>query len=128
LISAVFVVVVLGSIGAYVVSVSGVQHTATALSIQAMRAYFAARSGLEWAAFQATTTQTDHDNTCGSPATTTAFTINTTGLNNFQVTVVCDDSGGFEESGALYEVDAINVNATSGSFDSLDLVSRICEL
>ena len=51
LVSAIFLVVVLASLGAYMATMNSIQHTTTALSLQASRAWFAARSGMEWAIF-----------------------------------------------------------------------------
>ncbi len=48
LVSAMFLLVVLGMLGGFMVTLSSVQHTSTALSAQAARAHFAALSGLEW--------------------------------------------------------------------------------
>lgn len=52
IVTAVFLVVVLALLGAFIVSVSGLQQTGHQLDVQGVRAYQAARAGLEWAAYQ----------------------------------------------------------------------------
>lgn len=53
LISALFLVVVLAALGAYALSVAGLQHAGAAGEFLASRAYQAARAGLEWGLYQA---------------------------------------------------------------------------
>jgi MSHA biogenesis protein MshP len=48
-IAAVFLVVILAALGAFMVSFSNTQHLTAAQDIQGSRAYWAARAGLEWA-------------------------------------------------------------------------------
>lgn len=48
LITAIFVLVVLGGLAGYMVSISGTQHFTTMQATQSARAYYAARSALEW--------------------------------------------------------------------------------
>lgn len=53
IVSAIFLVVVLAALGAFMVTFSGVQHVTHAQDIQGSRAYWAARSGIEWGVYQA---------------------------------------------------------------------------
>jgi MSHA biogenesis protein MshP len=46
--SAVFLLVVLAGLGAYMLSLSTVQHLASAQDVLGTRAYWAARAGLDW--------------------------------------------------------------------------------
>ncbi|MDP1665302.1 MAG: hypothetical protein Q8L79_09255 [Methylobacter sp.] len=48
LIAAIFLLVVLAALGAFMVTVSNGQHLTSAQDIQGSRAYWAARAGLEW--------------------------------------------------------------------------------
>jgi MSHA biogenesis protein MshP len=48
LISAIFLLVVLAGLGVAMVSISTVQNTSSALDIQGVRAYQAAKAGIEW--------------------------------------------------------------------------------
>lgn len=52
LISAIFILVVLATLGAFMVSIFSSQQIGTALDIQGVRAYQAARAGLEWGLYQ----------------------------------------------------------------------------
>lgn len=52
ILTAVFLIVVLSLFGVFILSVTGIQQSSQALDIQGVRAYQAARAGVEWAAFQ----------------------------------------------------------------------------
>ncbi len=52
IISAIFILVVLAAIGAFAVQVSSMQHIGSAQDVLSVRAYQAARSGLEWALYR----------------------------------------------------------------------------
>ena len=54
LVMAVFLLVVLAALGAFIVSMSAVQQADSALDLQGSRTYQAARSGIEYGAYQAT--------------------------------------------------------------------------
>lgn len=51
LVSAIFLLVILASLGAFMVSFSTVQHATSAQDVNGSRAYQAARAGMEWAAY-----------------------------------------------------------------------------
>ena len=105
LVGAIFLIVVLAALGAYIVTVTSVQHTVPALSIQGARAWFAALSGLEWAIVQ-------------EKATTACDTNGASfDVEGFTVTVQCDAMGGpfTEGGGAPYELVRLTVTATQGA-------------
>lgn len=52
IVTGIFLVVVLALLGAFIVSVTGMQQSTQQLDIQGVRAYQAARAGIEWGAFQ----------------------------------------------------------------------------
>ena len=52
IVAAIFLLVVLAALGAFMVTFSTVQHTTTAQDLQGVRAYQAARAGTEWGAYQ----------------------------------------------------------------------------
>lgn len=122
IVASIFLLVVFSMLGTYMLTVSAVSHTATTLSVQGLRAYYAAYSGLEWATRLATTTQAGHDSICGDPASD-AFATNSFDLNQiadtgfasgFTVTVVCDDNAQtYSEGGDNFVVDQITVTATT---------------
>jgi len=115
LVSAIFIITVLALLGSYMLKIASVQHLSAGLSTQGVRAHFAAVSAMEWAAWLATKSQSDHDSICGSPAITTNFQFTSGTLSGFSVTVTCDDNGGFQEANQNFEVDNIVVEASKGS-------------
>ena len=52
LVSAIFILVVLAALGAFMVNISTNQHIGSALDVQGVRAYHAARAGIEWGVYQ----------------------------------------------------------------------------
>jgi len=52
IVTAIFLVLVLGLLSVFIVSVVGLQQSSQSLDIQGVRAYYAARAGMEWGAFQ----------------------------------------------------------------------------
>ena len=79
LITAIFLIVVLAALGAFLVTVSGLQQASSALDLQGSRAYQAARAGIEWQAFQAL-----RNGSC-----TGATFVPGGALTDFTVTVTC---------------------------------------
>ena len=75
LITAIFLIVVLAALGAFLVTVSGLQQASSALDLQGSRAYQAARSGIEWQAFQALRNGSCTGATFVPGATLTDFTV-----------------------------------------------------
>jgi MSHA biogenesis protein MshP len=55
LVTAIFLLVVLAALGAFISTLGSAQQTQLALDLQGSRAYHAARSGLEYGAYQAVT-------------------------------------------------------------------------
>jgi MSHA biogenesis protein MshP len=107
IVSAIFILVVLAALGAFMVSISSSQHIGSALDVQGVRAYQAARAGIEWGLFQVNATPA-YNFSYGTPATavgaaapnsractTASGSFDTLG---FRVTVACvatvDGSGG----------------------------------
>ena len=52
IVTAIFLLVVLSLLGAFIVSVTGLQQSSQQLDVQGVRAYQAARAGMEWGAWQ----------------------------------------------------------------------------
>lgn len=110
LVSAMFVIIVVAVLGAYLLSFGNIQQATTTQALQGTRAWFAARSGLEWAIERAINA---HDTVCGNPAVVTGpFNV-----EGFSVTVSCDDlsATGFREGGTTYGMNQITVTAVRGS-------------
>ncbi|MBA3034054.1 MAG: agglutinin biogenesis protein MshP [Gammaproteobacteria bacterium] len=56
IVSAIFILVVLAALGAFILNISSSQQIGSALDVQGVRAYQAARAGVEWGLFQAQST------------------------------------------------------------------------
>lgn len=105
IVSAIFILVVLAALGAFIMHISTSQHIGSALDVQGVRAYQAARAGIEWGLYQVQATAaynfgyTSTDpNTRACPAATTSFVPAAATLSGFTITVECsataDASGG----------------------------------
>lgn len=90
ILSAIFILVVLAALGAFILSVSSSQQIGSALDVQGARAYQAARAGIEWGLFR----QLQQ----GNCAAATSFVPPAATLAGFTVTVTCvatvDANGG----------------------------------
>ena len=76
LVSAIFILVALAALGAFIATVSSTQHVGSALDVDGARAYQAARAGVEWGAARALLSN------C-------APTSNLDPLNGMAITVAC---------------------------------------
>lgn len=81
--SAIFLMVILAALAAFIVNVSTKQQSGHAADLQGVRAYQAARAGVEWGVFDFL-----RNGNCG----TTSFAL-PGGLSGFTVTVVCSPAG-----------------------------------
>lgn len=116
LVTAIFLLVVLSALGAYMVVFTGQQQTALQVDVLGVRAYYAARAGSEWALFRAI----DPENNIGPPpafAACPSGTINTLGgsLSPFTVVVTCTSSDHTESTRNIrvYEITATACNNAS---------------
>ncbi len=115
LIVAIFLLVVLSSLGVYIVRVSGIQHQTVNISLLGARAFEAARAGIEWGTFQA----------LDAGACPAATTLNLTegGLAGFDVDVTCTTTP-HTETGTTYNLYIIIAEARAGAYGNPDYVSR----
>ena len=119
LVAAIFVLVVLAALGAFLVTISSVQRQTAVGALQGARAYQAAQAGIEWATFRATQP---------TPAcVASTFAPNAADLAGFSVTVNCAATG-YVEGAANYSVYIIDSRATFGTFGDLDFYSRRLEV
>lgn len=118
LVAALFLVVVLGALGAFIVTIGATQQQAPVLAVQGARAYNAARSGIDWGIYQAIPP------TSCLPLTT--FPITGPGLNGFTVSVQCTSTP-HTEGGTPFQVFTIISTATFGAFGGVDYYSRTIE-
>lgn len=134
LVNAIFLIVVLAALGAYMVSIGGVQTAAVTKSLQTARVYFGAKAGLEWAIHRAVNPPVSM---CGvSPATqATAFTLGGNGFVGVNVSVNCtftthdedDPPGGGITTIQVFNVYYITSTATHGSPGDVDYAERRLE-
>ncbi len=86
-IAAIFLVVGLAALAAFMVTFSNTQQLTSAQDVQGSRAYWAARAGLEWGVSRAL---------AASCAASTDLT-----LGDFTVTVTCSESAAYSDTGFL---------------------------
>lgn len=111
LISAIFLLVVVSLLGGYMVNMMLAQQSGTALTLQAVRAWYAARAGVEWTLFQI--------RAGGCPAVPASFA-----ADAFTVTVSRCDPYPVSEGGGSYNLYDVEVTATSGAAGGPDYVRR----
>ncbi len=121
IVSALFIVVVLGLVGSYIVNLSVLTRASESLTIQGMRAYYAAKSGLEWGIYQVAPSGGSGPYNCPTSPTTISFTQG--GLNNFTSTVTCTQSA-YTEAGVTYNVFQISATGQYGTVNSVDYAFR----
>ena len=118
LVPALFLIVVLGALGAVAVRLgNGQQHAVTMGLVQA-RALAAARAGVEWGAYQALT------NSLHSCAASTTLNLSETSLNGFAVVVTCSATS-FANGAGTNTSYVINSTATAGVYGQPGYVRRV---
>ena len=128
LISAIFLLVVVTLLGAYVATLSSSQHIAEALDVEGARAYQAARAGVDWGAWQLLQAPAGGFRTSCDGATYAApFSQPLAGLagtlSGFAVQVQCG-SAATTEAGTNVRVYRLTVTASKGNLGSLFYVER----
>ena len=122
LISALFLLVVLAALGVFMVSISSTAHYTALYALQSAKAYYAARSGIEWGAYEAL------NNGCAAANNPGLMPGGT--LAGFTVNVTCTDPNpaGYYESQLnppTYHVYVITATAhTTIAFGSPGYASR----
>lgn len=106
--TAIFLLVVLATLAAYMVSLSRTSQLGSALDIQGSRAYQAARAGIEWAAWQVLRNPTPSCLAAPFPLALAGT------LTTFSVNVSCVQSGSYTDGADTVEVYQITSTATSG--------------
>jgi MSHA biogenesis protein MshP len=116
IITAIFLLVILGGLAAFMVTVSTAMHTTSALDLQGARAYQAARAGIEWGAFQVLAPVPS----CAANTTLPALGGN---LAGFTTTVACIPAV-HTEGAATVTTYQLTATATFGATGSADYVER----
>ena len=101
LVTAIFLITILFLLSAFMIAFRVYQESSVSLDTLGTRAYAAARSGVEWGAYNSL-----RNNTC---AATTALTLGGT-LAGFTATVTCSRSA-YNEAGTTVNMDTIVANA-----------------
>jgi MSHA biogenesis protein MshP len=117
IVMAIFVLIVLGLLGSYMVSLSGVQINSANYAFQGARAYQAARAGIEWAIADISLA-----NSCTQVNAETAMTF--TGINGFTVTLTCSASSAYYEGSNSYIVYTVTSLSQFGSYSSNNYIAR----
>lgn len=120
LVTAIFLVVIVASIGAFMLTIGQTQQKTTALSVLGQRSMNAAASGIEWGIQRAI--QGGGAGLDCSPGTV-SFSPGVTGMNGFNVAVTCNVQS-FEEGTTTYNVYTLTSTATLNAFGSEDFISR----
>lgn len=121
IIAALFILVVLATLAGYLVNISGSMHSASSMTQLSTRAYYAARSGLEWGIYQAIST-----NPVGKASScvgSSAFPVPSGGIS-FTTTVSCTASAAPTEAGTGYSIFTIRSTSTLGNPTGFDYVAR----
>jgi len=128
LVSAIFLIVVLAALGAFMVTIGGVQHATTSQAVLAARAYFGAKAGIEWGIHQAIA-PTPSMCTSIYPTMTTTLLAPITGLDGIRVTVscACTFTSAANCNSALNSVYYLASVAEYGTYGSADYAQRRLE-
>ena len=119
LVSAIFIVVILSLVGTYMVSISALTRASSSLNIQGIKAYYAAKSGLEWAKAQVTR------GGFNCPAINpTVLSLSQGGFSNFSVIINCR-SNTFTEAGISYKIFELSSAGQFNTNNSSDYAARI---
>lgn len=116
IVSAVFLLVVLALLGAMIVSMSTTQQVGSARDLAGSRAYFAAKAGIEWGAYQVL-----QAGSCNASTTLPALSGSAAG---FTVVVACSASSPVDEAGTSVVVYQITSTASIGTLGVLDYAER----
>jgi len=114
LVTTLFIIVVLAVLGSYMVSMVTTQNQSTALSIQGLRAWYAAVSGFEWVAYQLDPSVNGNCPTIPTTMTIEGFTVKVTNCDPYSIT----------EAGKSYTLYDISVLSERGNYGDVDFVSR----
>jgi MSHA biogenesis protein MshP len=115
LVTAIFLLVVLAALGAFMVSFSNTQHLTATQSIQGSRAYWAGRAGLAWAVSSIAATVPNP--VC--PTSPTTFTV-----NGFALSITCSSTAYSEGAATKTMFSITSISTTGGSVGSLGYIER----
>jgi MSHA biogenesis protein MshP len=115
IVSAIFLLVVLSALGAFMLTFSNVQQMTSAQDVQGSRAYQAARAGIEWGAYQIL----QNSGSCAGSATVPL------GGNLASFTLVVSYSNSSTtEAGSPVNICQLTATATTGTVGSTTYIER----
>jgi MSHA biogenesis protein MshP len=112
--TAIFLLVILALLGAFMISLSSTQNVTSAQDVQGSRAYQAARGGMEWALYNLKLPAT------ACPASPTTLTI-----DGFTVTVTCSLATHDEGGTTRYIYFVASTASAGGAIGTLGRVERL---
>ena len=115
IVAAIFLLVVLSALGAFMLTFSSVQHITSAQDVQGTRAYQAARTGIEWGAYQVLISS--------SCPLSTSLTAGGTQAG-FSIVVQCNSFPSTTEGGNTVSMYQIISTASQGTVGSATYVER----
>lgn len=115
IVSAIFLLVVLSALGAFMLTFSNVQQMTSAQDVQGARAYQAARAGIEWGAYQILQNS-------GSCAASTTVPLGGN-LAGFTLIVNCSSTN-TTEAGNPVNMFQLTSTATAGTIGSTTYIER----
>jgi MSHA biogenesis protein MshP len=119
LVATIFILVILSVLGGYMSVMSINLNQQTALSVQGVRAEFAAASGMNWAADYVI------DNaSCPSPIPRSITVDGESDLEGFDVELTACSKTDHVEAGDSYSIYSLSVTAERGSYGDVDYVQR----
>jgi MSHA biogenesis protein MshP len=121
-IAAIFLVVVLAALGAFMVTFSNTQQLTAAQDLQGSRAYWAARAGLEWAI--ASVVATAPVAPAVTPAATCPTSPTTLSIESFSVLITCARQTYTEATAEVRIFQFKSVAVSAGSVGSIGYIER----
>lgn len=117
--AAIFILVILAGLGAYALNITSVQQATSTQDVQGSRAYQAARTGIEWAAYQVLAPGTTALANCPTSPSTLS-------LDNFTVTVSCTRYANYNEQGTDHTIAMYDITSTAsfGTAGTLNYIQR----
>lgn len=130
IVSAIFLVVILSAMGVFMMRMVTVQHVTVAQDIQSIRAYQAARAGLEWGIFRTGIPSGTKGTTCPNGAASSSIVMPalSNDLSGFTVTVTCQVQIFSEDSAGDLAIFTITSTASSGQIGTPERIERRLEV
>jgi MSHA biogenesis protein MshP len=124
IVAAIFIIVVLGALAAALLTVATLQHSSTGLDLQGVRAYQAARAGIEWGLYRVLDPDAAPSVTLPSCWGGNATVAPSGSLSAFSVVATCAETTTTELSRNI-RVYTIVATATFGTLNQPNYVSRV---